>query len=426
MAQIEFEQVLFQDRLNKISIYNFNNTQQLRIPTIFAGIKTNTSLKALASYEQKYNRFNNITGLVFPLESMKIIINRCKSPERRLLNRKISIGIPSTEMMWYKDEKFQQKIKDLNRRSLNLFYTNQEFLNQERRNRIPNFERWLNGLNRDYLSLILETIMLERSYASALDVPPASPILNSGDTLEISIKINQLTEQLLMPGNSRFSQTPKPVASFFNFGSQCFHTKTETNDISNKLIDYLYKAKSDCVIFKVFNESLLENKSKNLANFKLLYQDLYNFCDAEQKLLMMVDTMRLGQVLMYKGLMIYSTPLNFRTENKTYGGKSVPKERFKIWLRHYNEMTSWDDFLELVRRNNDLIPYSSFLGQNFNFNQLRSFRRNEIILFKNQLRAEALEMDCSEFHDSVMQRESRTSQIQLNNSGLASIARILF
>ncbi|KKM78953.1 hypothetical protein LCGC14_1354830 [marine sediment metagenome] len=280
MALIEFEQVLFQDRLNKISIYNFNNTQQLRIPTIFAGIKTNTSLKALANYEHRYNRFDNITGLVFPLESMKLIINKCKSPERRLLNRKISIGIPSTEMMWYKDEKFQQKIKKLEKRSLNLFYTDQEFLNQERRNRIPNFERWLNALNRDYLSLIIETIMLERSNASNLDVPPAPPILNSGDTLEISIRINRLTEQLLMPGNSRLSQTPKPVASFFNLGSQCFHTKKETNDISNKLIDYLYKAKSDCVIFKVFNEVLLENKSQYLANFKLLYQDLYNFCDA--------------------------------------------------------------------------------------------------------------------------------------------------
>ncbi len=426
MALIEFEQVLFQDRMNKISIYNFNNTQQLRIPTIFAGIKTNTSLKALANYEHRYNRFDNITGLVFPLESMKLIINKCKSPERRLLNRKISIGIPSTEMMWYKDEKFQQKIKKLEKRSLNLFYTDQEFLNHERRNRIQNFERWLNALNRDYLSLIIETIMLERSNASNLDVPPAPPILNSGDTLEISIRINRLTEQLLMPGNSRLSQTPKPVASFFNLGSQCFHTKKETNDISNKLIDYLYKAKSDCVIFKVFNEVLLENKSQYLANFKLLYQDLYNFCDAEQKLLMMVDTTRLGQVLMYKGLMIYSTPLNFRRENKTYAGKSVPKENFKIWLRHYNELTTWNEFLGLVGRNNGLIPYSSFLGQSFNFNQLKKLNRNEIILFRNQLRAEALEIDCSEFHDSVIQRDSRTSQIQLNNSGLGSIARILF
>lgn len=423
MALVELEAVLFQDQMNRVSLYNINNTSQLLTPTIFPGIKTNTSLSALAEYERRYGNFQHINGLVFPLEDLNRIINRAGTRERRFINRKTLISIPSTEMMYYKDKDFQDKVKNLGKQSFKKFYSDQSFLDRTGP-KSEEFINWFQSLNPHHLALVVDTIQWERNQGARFDVPPAPPIFDSGDSLSHSLRINQIAE-MLATGNSRLSETRYPLFSFFNMSPQCFADSQMTTNIADRIIDFLDISKSDAVLLKVFKERGLENNTSRLRHFKSFYEDIKNYCYTQDKLLMLADTNQIGHILMYNGLPIYSTPLNFRRDNGIPKCGFIEKERFNIWMRHYNEIVKWEDFLNYIRSNGGTIPYSTNLARHYDWNRLKDYNRMEVVRFRDKLRAEALEIDCSEWHDSIENQESRTAEIQLRNSSMGDLARIL-
>lgn len=426
MSLIELTEILFQDATNKVSVYKINKSKELITPSIFAGINTISSLRALAEYERKYKRLNHIKGVSMPLEIINNIMSKCKKEERLLLDEKLRIPIPSTEMMYYKvDDTFIKIIKKLDIPIYNHFYINQTNLQNKKSNKIGNFEKWITGLRKDFFPLVMETLILEDQYSFSFYVPPATPIFNSGVSLDISMEINQLAEHYVYPRNNRLSSEQKPLATFLNFGSQSFKIGNETRKISNKLISSLDTLESDFIIFKIFNERGARWNTTSLNNLKLLINDIQVFCENEEKLLMITDSLEIGQVLLYNGLSIYSTPLNMNTERRTYKGGYVDKNKFKVWLRHYNEILSWEDYLDAVENNGGVIPYSSTLRDYYDVQSLKNLNRIQVAKFRCQLRAENLNDDCDEWHQSVQDRDTRTAKIQLNNSGLRNFSNYL-
>jgi len=426
MSLIELTSVLYQDQMNKISEYTINKSKRLITPSVFTGIRTISSLKAITEYENRYGRLKFIKGVTFPLESIEGLFSRYKREERLFLNNHLRISIPSTEMMYYKDEEFQKNIRKLEIPQFTNFYTNHSHSNITKppNKKIRAFERWFDSLNDDFFPFIVETLLLETKYSSFY-VPPAPPIFNSDLSLDFSIEINQQSERFKLSSDALISSEPMPLASFLNLSSYCFLNKKETERISEKIIDYLDNAKSDCIITKIFNERKTKWNGEKLTNLKTLINDIQNFCNIKEKLLIIADSLEIGQVLLYNGLSIYATPLNFQINSKISKAGYVDKSKFKIWLRHYNELRSWADFLEIVEGNNGIIPYSSNLGRNYHLNQLKNLNRNQVIKFRAQMRAESINDDCYELHNSIRQGDSRTAKIYLSNSSLGEFARHL-
>jgi hypothetical protein len=423
MSLIQLTQTLFEDQNNSISIFNINGNIPILTPCIFAGIRTIGSLKVIAEYESRFRNLEYIKGLTFPLESVEFIMNRCQALERKYVGNHLRLCIPSTEMMFYNDDQFQKIIRKLNNPDLIHFYVGGKHRNAPQNKKIELFEKWFESERPHYLNLILETIRLEKRYAS-IYVPPSPPIFDPDLSLDLCIEINKQTEQIV-PLTPSISSTPIPLASFLNVGSYCFQSRSIADRFSDKLINYLDYAKSHCIVMKIFNERNISWTREKLENLKIVMDDLINYCKTEEKLLLFVDSVEIGQVLLYNGLSIYGTPLNFQTNSESHKSGFVDVNKFKIWLRHYNELISWERFLNVVDNNNGIIPYSSNLGKFLDINRLRNFNRNDVIKFRYILRAEAINEDCSEFHDAIRNGDTRTAKIQLNNSSLGNISRHL-
>ncbi|MHA2125976.1 MAG: hypothetical protein ACW99E_11785 [Promethearchaeota archaeon] len=421
MSLIELTEILFQDATNKVSVYKINKSKELITPSIFAGINTISSLRALADYERKFKKLKHIKGVSIPLETINAIMSKCKKEERLLLDEKLRIPIPSTEMMYYKaEDTFQKIIRKLDIPIYNHFYINQTNLQKKKSEKINNFEKWLTGLRKDFFPFVMETLILEDQYSFSFYVPPATPIFNSGTSLDINMEINQLAEQYVFPRNNRLSSEQKPLATFLNFGSQSFLNSNETRKITNKIISSLDTLESDFIIFKIFNERGARWNASSLNNLKLLINDIQAFCENEEKLLMITDSLEIGQVLLYSGISIYSTPLNMNTERRSFKGGYVDKNKFKVWLRHYNEIICWEDYINAVEINGGAI-----IRDNYDLQKLKNLNRIQVANFRCQLRAENLNDDCGEWHQSIQDHDTRTAKIQLNNSGLRNFSNYL-
>ena len=425
MSKVTLIQTIAEDGRIAIEDFEVGNVPSLITPSIFAGVKTRTDLKALTDYEwiHQYGVYDQIRGLYFPLEYFDYIRSKAQVRELYPLNNRFIGLIPSTEMFYHDDPKFEKiRSKHYSNPILNKFYNNNEFKNKfrgssQRRNPIP-FIDWLNSEKKDYIRLIAYTLDSQRQYAHFL-VPPAPPIFNSDISLDLCLEINELSRKYEMV-------TDQPVACFLNFRSDSFQNISESRVIREKIGLFLKLKNPEVVIIKVFDEDqlILNERRRGLV---IILREIINFCKENNKLFMVIDSVYVGYLALFIGSAIQGIPLNHYTSvlSPRGGNKQTRNEdNWKIWHRIQKKFIKWADFKEFVE-NNNAIPYSANLNNHFTPNDINNLKRDKLWNFRRLIFAESFNSDCSELHQAIRFGTTKTIEGRLSRSeGMSDWANI--